>query len=111
MVEQFNRSFKNMIAGRITELRNRLQTKTTPVDTTKIQFSDCLPQVSAVYDTKNNYRITGMTPAEAKKPSSEADAKMARELVARKGRRFPILRVGDKARVMGAKKRWETQNG
>ena len=50
----------------------------------------------AVCDTKNKHRLTGMTPAEAKKPSSEADAKMAMELVARRGRRFPIARVGDK---------------
>ena len=45
-----------------------------------------------------------MTPAEAKKPSSEADAKMAMELVARQGRRFPILRVGDKVKILRKKK-------
>jgi hypothetical protein len=37
-----------------------------------------------------------MTPAEAKKPNNEANAKMAMELVARRGRRFQIVRVGDK---------------
>ena len=36
-----------------------------------------------------------MTPAEAKKPSSEVDAKMAMELVARWGRKVPILNIGD----------------
>ncbi len=41
-----------------------------------------------------------MTPAEAKKPSNEADAKMAMELFANRGKRFPVLRVGDKVRVL-----------
>ena len=44
-----------------------------------------------------------MTPAKAKKPSSEADAKMAMELVARRGRRFPILNIGDIVRTLKKK--------
>ena len=45
-----------------------------------------------------------MTPAEAKKPSSEVDANMAMELVARRGRRFPILQIGDVVRILKKKK-------
>ena len=41
-----------------------------------------------------------MTPAEAKKPSNEVDAKMAMELVARRGRKFPILQIGDIVKVL-----------
>ena len=41
-----------------------------------------------------------MTPAEAAKPSSEVDAKMAMELVARRGRKFPILNIGDTVKVL-----------
>ena len=41
-----------------------------------------------------------MTPTEAKKPSSEVDAKMAMELVARRGRKFPILQIGDIVKVL-----------
>ena len=36
-----------------------------------------------------------MTPVEARKPSSEADAQMAMEMVAIRGRKFPILQVGE----------------
>ncbi len=37
------------------------------------------------YSNKDKHRITGMTPPEAKKPSSDVDAKIAMELVARRG--------------------------
>ena len=56
------------------------------------------------YNTRNKHRITGMTPAEAKKPSSEVDAKASMELVARWGRKFPILQIGDVVRVLRKKK-------
>ena len=45
-----------------------------------------------------------MTPAEAKKPSSEADAKMAMEMVAIRGRKYPILQTGDIVRILRKKK-------
>ena len=41
-----------------------------------------------------------MTPTEAKKPSSHVDVKTAMELVARRGRRFPTLVVGDVVRIL-----------
>ncbi len=41
---------------------------------------------------------------EARKPSSEADAKMAMEMVAIRGRRFPNLQVGDTVRILKKKK-------
>ncbi len=50
-----------------------------------------------------------MTPPEARKPSGDADAKTAIEMVAIRGRRFPSLQVGDtvgiweKKRVAGDK--------
>ena len=45
-----------------------------------------------------------MTPAEARKPSSEIDAKTAMELVAKRGRKFQILQVGDVVRILRKKK-------
>ena len=45
--------------------------------------------VLAEYNTKNKHRITGMTPLEARKLSSEANVKMAMEMVAIRGRKFP----------------------
>ena len=48
-VERFNRTFKNMIAERMKELKKkRLLTTTTHIDTTKIQWSDLVPQILAV---------------------------------------------------------------
>ena len=94
-VERFNRTFKNMISQRMAVLKRgtRILSKQPPTDTTKYQWSDLIPNVLAEYYNKNTHRITGMTPAEAKKPSSEVDAKIAMELVARRGRTFPILQM------------------
>ena len=59
-----------------------------------------IPNVMAEYNSKNKHRIIGMTPTEAKKPSSHVDVKTAMELVARRGRRFPPLVVGDTVRIL-----------
>ena len=101
-VERFNRTFKNLIDLRvkISRRRTRLTTKQPLKDLSKIQWSDLIPHVLAEYNNKNKHRITGMTPAEAAKPSSEVDAKMAMELVARRGRKFPILNIGDTVKVL-----------
>ena len=45
-----------------------------------------------------------MTPAEARKPSNETDAKIAMEIAAIRGRRYPILRVGDTVRILRKRK-------
>ena len=83
----------------------RLNSKQAPIDKTKYQWSDLIPNVMAEYNNKNKHRITGMTPTEAKKPSSEVDAKMAMELVARRGRRFPILNIGDTVKILRKRRR------
>ncbi len=66
---------------------------TADIYTTKYQWSDLIPNVFAECNNKNKHHTTGMTPAEAKKPSSEVDAKTAMELVARRGRQFQILHI------------------
>lgn len=105
-VERFNRTFKLLLQQRMDELkrRKRIIKKSKPIDPDNIQWSDLVPQILAVYNNKNIHRITGMTPSQAKKPSSEADAKLAMELVARRGRRFPIVKVGDKVKILRKKK-------
>ncbi len=45
-----------------------------------------------------------MTPTEARKPSSEADSKIAMEMAAIRGRKFPMLQVGDIVRILKKKK-------
>ncbi len=86
-IERFNRTFKNMMTARLNRLIRgvRLRGKQTPIDPTTYQWSDLIPHVMAEYNNKNKHRIKGMTPAEAKKPSGEQDAKAAMELVARRG--------------------------
>ena len=101
-VERFNRTFKWMINQQVKELkrRKRLVRKTTPIDPDQIQWHLLAPSVLAVYNNKNKHRITGLTPADARKPSSETDAKISMEIAATRGRRFPTLAVGDKVRIL-----------
>ena len=84
--------------------RKKLMGKQPVKEKIQYQRSDLIPQVIAEYNTKSKHRITGMTPLETRKPSSEADAKIAMEMVASLGRRFPILRVGDTVRILMKKK-------
>ncbi len=53
-----------------------------------------IPFAIGDYNSKNKDRITGMPPTDARKPSSEADAKAGIEMAATHGRKFPILQVG-----------------
>ena len=71
----------------------------------QIQWHVLAPTVLAVYNNKRKHRITGLTPADARKPSSEADAKIAMEIAASRGRRFPTLPVGDTVRILRKTKR------
>ncbi len=98
-----------MISERVRVLKRgfRLTTKQQPINKSKIQWSDLIPNVLAEYNNKNKHRIIGMTPSEAKKPSNEVDATMAMELVARKGKRFSILQIGDIVRILRKKKTGE----
>ncbi len=84
--------------------RKRLDGNQPVAEKIQYQWSDLIPQVMAEYNTKSKHRITGMTPLEARKPSSEVDAKMAMEMVAIRGRRSPILQGGDTVRVLKKKK-------
>ncbi len=56
------------------------------------------------YNTNDKHRITGMTPTEARKPRSEADAKMGMEMVAIRGRNFTLLQAGDTVRILKKRK-------
>ena len=105
-VESFNRTFKNRMADRLKYLlkSRRVKGKQQEEDKTQYQWTDLIPFVMAEYNTKNKHRITGMTPVEARKPSSEADAKSGMEMAATFGRTFPILQVGDTVRTLKKKK-------
>ena len=105
-IERFNRTFKKRMAMLMEKLmeRKRLKGKQPEIEKIQNQWSDLIPQIMAEYNTKSKHRITGMTPLEARKPSSEADAKMAMEMVAIRGRKFPILQVGDIVRILKKKK-------
>ena len=69
-----------------------------------MQWSDLVPSLLAVYNNKHKHRMIGMTPAQARKPSSEMDATISMEIEATRGRKYPILRVGDTVRILRKRK-------
>ena len=76
-VERFNRTFKYTISQKVKDMktRKRLTTKTTPIDTTKMQWRELAPSVLAVCNNKNKHRITGLTP----RGSEEAEQRNRRQ--------------------------------
>ncbi len=82
----------------------RVKGKHQEEDKTQYQWTDLIPFVMAEYNTKNIHRITGMAPVEARKPSSEADAKAGMEMAATFGKKFPVSQVGDTVRTLQNKK-------
>jgi hypothetical protein len=105
-VERFNRTLKNRMADRLKYLlkNRRVKGKQPEEDKAQYQWSDLIPFVLREYNTENKHRITGMTPAEARTPSSEADAKAGIEMAATRGRKYPVLQVGDTVRTLKKKK-------
>jgi hypothetical protein len=83
---------------------HRLTSKQPEIVKTQYQWSDLMPQNLKEKITKIVHRIKGVTTVEARKPSSEADAKAGMDTVAMRGRRFPILQVGDTVRILKNKK-------
>ncbi len=100
--ERFHRTFRGMLEKRLDYLKNRkvkMPEKTNP----NIQWHTLIPEILAVYNNKNIHTATGLTPSEARKPSAEVDAKTSMEMRAKRGRRYPTIRVGDTVRVIRKK--------
>jgi hypothetical protein len=102
-VERFNRTFKNRMADRLSNLMKIKKPIIGKQAQTKYQWHDLIPFVLAEYNT-TKHRITGLSPTDARKPSNEADAKAGMELAAKSGIKFPPLRVGDTVRMLKKKK-------
>ena len=109
-VERFNRTFKNRMADRLKYLLKNRRIKGKQQEEDKnYQWVDLIPFVLAEYNATTKHRITGMTPTDARKPSSEADAKAGMEMAATRGLKFPVLQVRDIVRTLKKKKLGEKE--
>ena len=73
-------------------------------------FDVVLNNILDVYNNKDVHRSIQMTPAEARKPKSEAIVKANLQMRATHNRKYPELKVGDKVKVFRKKtKAQETQ--
>ena len=105
-VERFHRTFRGMLQKRLDFLQNKGTDKMTKIrgkTTPNLQWHTLIPEILKVYNNKNIHTATGKTPAEATKPSHEADVKTSMELRAKRGRKYPDIEVGDRVRVIRKK--------
>jgi len=66
----------------------------TRIEKTDKRWIDVLPQVLVIYNYKNEHSVTGMTPAEAKKPANLMIVKLKLELNRKRNRKYPeIIKV------------------
>jgi len=91
-VERFIRTFKMM-------LRKRLDNDIKQ-GKDNIQWVDYIFQIMLTYNNKNEHNSIEMTPAEARKEDKQLDVKLNLELKAKRDRRYPDLKIGDKVKIM-----------
>ena len=78
-------------------------TKIVNKTTQNLQWHTLIPEILNIYNNKNIHSATGKTPTEATKPSHEADVKTSMELRAKRGRKYPDIKAGDRVRVIRKK--------
>ncbi len=93
--ERFIRTFKDALYKRIDQGK---------VKTDKPQWHDYIFQIMLTYNNKLKHSSTNKTPNDARKDSHQADVKANLEIRALKNRKYPILNVGDKVKIMRKKK-------
>jgi len=85
VVERFNRTFKNMIWKRIKAGTDK-------------NWRSYVNDVLDVYNNEMASSVTGMTPAEARKPQNTIQTKINLEMHRHSTRKYPTIEVGDYVR-------------
>ena len=91
-VERFIRTFKFMLRKRIDY--DVKQGKG------NIQWIDYIFQIMLTYNNKNEHSAIGITPNEATKEDNHLDVKLNLEMKAKRGRRYPEVKIGDLVKIM-----------
>ena len=80
------------------------------VEHTKQKWTDILFAVLLTYNVKNKSSITGMTPAEAKKPSNQIDVGSHLELHRIRKRKYPTINIWDHVQRLRKKKHFDKKH-
>ena len=65
-----------------------------------IQWIDYISPILLTYNTKNEHSAINMTPDEATKEDKRLGVKLNLELKAKRGRKYPELKMGDLVKIM-----------
>ena len=66
----------------------------------EVQWHNYIFPILLTYNNKNEHSTTGITPNEATKEDKQLDVKMTLELKAKRERKYPELKIGDKVKIM-----------
>ena len=80
------------------------------VEHTKQKWVDVLYSVLLTYNVKTKSSITGMTPAEAKKPGNQIDVGSHLELHRIHKRKYPNINIGDWVKILKKKKQFDKEH-
>ena len=80
------------------------------IEHTKQKWVDVLYAVLLTYNHKLKSSITGMTPADAKKPGNQMDVASHLEIHRINKRKYPTINVGDWVKMLKKKKHFEKEN-
>ena len=97
--ERFIRTFKDALFKRVgaSEVKKN------------IPWQDFVYEILLTYNNKIKHSETEMTPAEAKKPSNEIDVKLTLLSKKKHERRYPLLSIGDKVKIIRKKEPGEKE--
>ena len=80
------------------------------VEHTKQNWVDVLYSVLLTYNVKTKSSVTGMTPAEAKKPGNQIDVGSHVELHRTHKRKYPTINIGDWVKILKKKKHFDKEH-
>jgi len=81
-------------------LRKRIDNDIKQGKDADIQWTDYIFQIMLTYNNKNEHNAINMTPNEATKEDKHLDVKLNLELKAKRDRKYPELKIGDKVKIM-----------
>ena len=102
--ERFIRTFKDALFKRVENSKKDAVKQRNATGVDNVQWTDFIFEILLTYNNKNKHSATGHTPAEAKKPSNEIDVKLNLLSKKKHERRYPLLSIGDKVKIIRKKK-------
>ena len=101
VAERAIRTFKDMLYKRIEHDEEQGKDN--------IQWNDYIFEITFIFNNRMVVKNTGMTPVQAMKKENELKVKLNLELSAKRNRKYPEIKTGDKVRIYTKKGRFDKE--